>query len=259
MSQKVGGHSISAKIKGKKAAVRMQYTAAVVLDFWVEHYPATAHPLERTAWVARQWWATEHALKRRQIQERVIPTMATQKTKQPKRKKLLPKETSSPKAIEVLTEEKNQPEKQIRSKGGMKHGALTKKTQRAIKLVLEHGVDEKTALVLAGNGKMVNRSSVGRFKEKVRKYALSSPQMVKKAYSAIKDTLEMKPITYEVSKPVSGVGVVDYTETIMPSITNRLAAAAMVMDRDQPVVRQNVNLNANVDVSPVDMSKYFNR
>lgn len=133
------------------------------------------------------------------------------------------------------------------------------KTKRAMKLVIEHGVDIKEALVLANDGKKLTSGAISHFREKVRRHSLTAPGMVKLANQAIKDALQMKPITYEAAKVCAGIGVVDYTETIMPTITNRLAAASMVMDRDQPVVRQNVNLNANVDISPVDLSKYFNR
>lgn len=61
MSTKVGIHSISARIKHKKLAVRMQCTSSVVLSFWLDQYPATAHPLDRINWIAQKWWEDEHA------------------------------------------------------------------------------------------------------------------------------------------------------------------------------------------------------
>jgi hypothetical protein len=48
-------------------------------------------------------------------------------------------------------------------------------------------------------------------------------------------------------------------ELIYPSHTNRIAAAAMVADRTEPIVRQNVNVNLNADVAPVDLERYRNR
>jgi hypothetical protein len=131
------------------------------------------------------------------------------------------------------------------------------KTQQAVDLIVKHGVDEKTALVLSGCKTQMSNGNLSRFREKVRKYALTAPAMVKMAHNAVKDTLAMKPITYEASKPVAGIGIVDYTETIMPSITNRLAAAAMVLDRDQPIVRMNVNANLNSDMDPIDLAAFM--
>lgn len=136
---------------------------------------------------------------------------------------------------------------------GRKRPELYAKTQEAANLVINHGVDEKTALTLI-KGEPPTDSTLSRFKDKVQKYRLANPGMVKLAHQAVKDTLKMKPITYEASKPVPGVGIVDYTETIMPSITNRLAAAAMVLDRDQPVKHVNVNLNASI--TPVDLADF---
>ena len=144
-------------------------------------------------------------------------------------------------------------------KGGRKKGQLTTKVRTAIKLTADHGVPVKEAMILAGYGPRLPNSTVKGIRDKAAKYALTSPRMVRKAHRAIEDTLDMKPITYAASKPVAGIGVVDYTETIMPTVTNRLAAASMVMDRDQPTINRNVNLNINADLHPVDLSKYCNR
>jgi len=130
------------------------------------------------------------------------------------------------------------------------------KTQKLMDLVTNHGIDPKEAILLT-EGEMPTPSRVSRLKEKARKLMVTAPKRVKSALQALDDTLAMKPITYEASKPVAGIGIVDYQETIMPSITNRLAAAAMILDRDQPIKNVNVNLNANAQISPVDLERYL--
>lgn len=84
---------------------------------------------------------------------------------------------------------------------------------------------------------------------------LKNPEVVKSAYEAIRETLKMKPINVETTKP-DGETVI---ETIVPTITNRLVAAKMVMDRVEPAVKRNVSLSINADFSPVDLEKYRNR
>jgi len=130
------------------------------------------------------------------------------------------------------------------------------KTQEAVNLIINHGVDDKTALVLTGCKAAHDTGALSRFRKKVSKLLVAQPKRVRSAMQALDDTLRMVPITYDASRPVAGVGKVDYTETIMPSITNRLAAAAMVLDRADPIIKHNVNLNVNTDISPVDLSEY---
>ena len=43
------------------------------------------------------------------------------------------------------------------------------------------------------------------------------------------------------------------------SVSAVLAAASMVKDRTEPIIRQAVNLNINAEVSPVDLGKWINR
>lgn len=123
------------------------------------------------------------------------------------------------------------------------------KTKRALDLVTEHGVDPKDALILATGNQNVTSGAVSHFREKVRKYSLSRPAMVKMAHQAIKETLAMKPVDIGDGKQM------------FPSHTNRLAAAAMVADRAEPIVRANLNINADVE-APIDLDALkglFNR
>lgn len=133
-----------------------------------------------------------------------------------------------------------------------------KKHQKAAELVLNHGVDEKTALMLAV-GKVPDSATLCRFREKVSKYSLARPALQKLASKAVQDTLQGKVVEIEAVKILANGDKVPYTEKIVPSYTNKLAAAAMVTDRTEPIVRQNMNLNVNVDIAPVDLSRYRNR
>lgn len=131
------------------------------------------------------------------------------------------------------------------------------KTQRAADLVVKHGVEPREALLIANNGKLPDRSNIARFKEKCAKYSLSSPKMEKKAYNLLNQVLEMRPLELK-QQTVNRQGeVVEYTETIAPTFTNGLAAAAMVFDRTQGIVNKSLNVNASVSISPVDLTQFL--
>lgn len=132
------------------------------------------------------------------------------------------------------------------------------KTQKAADLVVHHGVDPKTALMLT-TGKVPDSGNLSRFNQKVSKYSLARPAMQKLAARAVQDTLSGKVVEIEAVKILGNGQKVPYIEKIVPSYTNKLAAAAMVADRTEPIIRQNVNLNINTEVAPVDLSKYLNR
>lgn len=144
---------------------------------------------------------------------------------------------------------------------GAKEPRFYGKTLEACKLIVDHGVEPKTALILTtGNGNP-HPETVRRLKDKSRKYALSSPKMVKLAHQAVTDVLQGKTFTLDQQKVTKDGDVIDYKETISPTYTNKLAAAAMVADRAEPVVRANLNINAEVE-TPVDLDALrglFNR
>jgi hypothetical protein len=120
------------------------------------------------------------------------------------------------------------------------------KLKEAANLVINPGVDPKAALTLT-KGKIPADATLSRFKSKLEKYSLTRPAMVKLAHNAIRETLQMKPVTLQDGKE------------LIPSHTNRLAAAQMIADRIEPIIRVNQNMNINVDLDPVDMSKYGNK
>jgi hypothetical protein len=127
---------------------------------------------------------------------------------------------------------------------GRSRPVMTDRIATAANLVINHGVDEQTAMELAA-GRPVSKRTVDGFKDKVRKYALTVPSLVKKARNRVRDTIDMVPL------------VTNSGEEVYPSHTNALAAASMVLDRDQPVVNRSVNLNISTAIDPVDMEKYI--
>lgn len=121
--------------------------------------------------------------------------------------------------------------------------------------LLEKGLHAKDAYKLVKGRDDISIVSQSRLRAKYKQWSLTSPQMQKLAHHAIKDTLKLQPLV--VSKlDAQGNEVI---EKIYPSHTNRIAAAAMVADRVDPVVRQNLNVNANIDISPVNLDNYRNR
>lgn len=153
-----------------------------------------------------------------------------------------------PDVIQVKTEEKR----------GKPHGALSHKTRKALALVIDHGVEPKEAYMLT-HGKAPSKDAIARLKQKCDKYSLQRPALQKLATNAVKDTLQGKEVRYDAVKILANGQKVPYQEVVVPSYTNKLAAAAMVHDRVDPVVRQNMNLNVNAEISPVDLTKYLNR
>ena len=130
---------------------------------------------------------------------------------------------------------------------------LYPKTLDAINLV-NAGVSPEDALKYVNFKQNIRKETVSRFKAKLKKHSLQSPNMVKLAHNAVKDCLTDQPI---VSKRTDKQGN-EIIEETPPTWTNKLAAASMVMDRVEPAIRQNLNVNANVDVHPVDLGRWLN-
>ena len=121
-------------------------------------------------------------------------------------------------------------------------GTLAKKTKKALDLVSRTGVSPKEALTLVHNGKTPCYQSLTNFKRNLDKYRLAHPMMDKLARNAVKAVLKDGEVNGEKA-----------------SVSAVLAAASMVKDRTEPIVRQNINLNLNADLSPVDLEKWRNR
>ena len=91
-------------------------------------------------------------------------------------------------------------------------------------------------------------------KRKLDKTSLVSAKAKRLAKKAVIETLEMKAVT-EVKLDNKGNEV---TVENKPSHSNRLTAAAMVLDRSEPVIQrhQNENVNVNLDGTLLDYSSF---
>jgi len=82
---------------------------------------------------------------------------------------------------------------------------------------------------------------VKRAEEMFERFSLAHPELVNAAQKVVKDAMEFKP------KVRKG-------KVITPTYAQALEAAKMVLDRADPVINRNLNVNINVD--PVDLSRY---
>lgn len=119
---------------------------------------------------------------------------------------------------------------------------LTAKT-RTIKKLVDSGVPIDEAYTLAQPDKPVTRQAQHSMRKKLEAIALTEPKRVNKAIKAIESTLQGKP-----TGSVKNISTSDV-----------LNAAKMVLDRAEPIVNVNQNLNVNVSASPVDLSQYLNK
>ena len=126
------------------------------------------------------------------------------------------------------------------------------KTLQAIALV-NAGLDPKEALKAVNYKQDIRPETVSRFKQKVKKYSLQAPKIVKLAHNAIIDCLTDQPII-QTKKDKDGNEI---NEAISPTWSNKMAAASMVYDRVEPVIHKAESVSHHV-IHPVDLSKYRN-
>lgn len=129
------------------------------------------------------------------------------------------------------------------------------KTLDAIQLV-SAGLDPTKALQAVNYKTNITAQAVNKFKKKFQKYSLTQPKVVKLAHKAILDTLNGETSEYTAQKVTKDGDVVEYQEVIAPSVTNKLAAAAMVYDRVEPVKREaegNPEGNTYLDLSTINV------
>jgi hypothetical protein len=136
-----------------------------------------------------------------------------------------------------------------------KETKLQSKTLKAIELV-ERGETPRTALQLVNMTDKISNQAVSSFKRKFKKHSLTHPKVVKQAENQIKRILSGESREVKQQKIINGQ-VVEYTETIAPSDTNIISAVSMVYDRYEPVIKQTVSLN--IDVDPVNLDQFRNR
>lgn len=135
-------------------------------------------------------------------------------------------------------------------------GRLYSKTKDAVRLIVEHNLPVTEAYTIV-NGKPPARATAAVLAVKARECGLRAPEFQQLAQQVVKNVLRAKPIKATRTSINKATGLPEeYTERIYPTYTNQLAAASMVMDRVDPVVRQNLNLNANLaDVLPFSLDE----
>ena len=146
-------------------------------------------------------------------------------------------------------------------------GTLNKSTRKALKLIVEHNLPPNEAYSLV-NGKEPTACALQGIKSKISEYSLQTVEMQRLAGSVVKNALKGKPLKTSrvvidkatgrpMMNPDDPTQPLEYIEKVYPSHTNMLAAASMVQDRVDPIVRQNINLTGNLaDFLPFELDKY---
>lgn len=131
------------------------------------------------------------------------------------------------------THDIRQPGEPDQGKTEQKQPKYQQKTLTAIQLVNSE-VDPRTALQIVNNKDKISPSAVHYLKQKVNKWSLKHPKTVKAANSQVTRILSGETRSIPQQKVTKSGEVVEFTETIAPSDSNILAAAAMVYDRFEP-------------------------
>lgn len=111
---------------------------------------------------------------------------------------------------------------------------LYPKTEQALRLCAI-GTDPAEALKIVNGKDKIHRNAVTSLKKKYAKWSLKNPSVVKLANNQVKRILQGEGRGIEQQKVTAQGQVIDYTETVVPSDTNILAAAMMVYDRVEPI------------------------
>jgi hypothetical protein len=123
---------------------------------------------------------------------------------------------------------------------------VSEKTAQDIILMCKNGLTAREALKMRGIDNP-NKDTLTNLKKKSERVLLANPQLQKLAHNAVRDILKMKPVEVNVS-PDS-----DKKRYIYPTVSNRLAAAAMVTDRTEPIVQEihhhKTSIHADIDFS----------
>ena len=118
-----------------------------------------------------------------------------------------------------------------------KRGKVTER-QLAYRILREQGLTIKDAAKSIG----YHPKYAYRIDNHVVKSSLVNNKMVSIAHKAIKNCMKGKP----------------WGEISEIKDSTALAAAKEVMDRSEPKINQNLNMNLNATISPVDLTKYLN-
>ena len=123
--------------------------------------------------------------------------------------------------------------------------------QMAVQELLEKSQMPINAIAKAMN---YHESYIPQLRRKLESTSIVSAKAKRLAKKAVIETLEMKAVT---EKKLDNKGNIVEVED-KPSHSNRLTAAAMVLDRSEPIIQhhQNENVSINLDGTLLDYSKF---
>lgn len=129
---------------------------------------------------------------------------------------------------------------------------------KAFVVLRANGFSKKKAYEIA-SGKTDFHPSTPNAKEKaIRSRSIVNPELVDLAHKAIQDTLTMTPQDITRTVVTKEGDTITFKDKLYPSHSNKLDAAKMIVDRDEPAVQKHMNLNVNADVGIelVDLKAY---
>ena len=106
------------------------------------------------------------------------------------------------------------------------------------------GFDPVRAHAIVNGKKKTTKAAVKRAKAKVESYVLAQPHRIVAAELAIDDTLAMQPVEI-----VNKKGELEF---LSPTVSNRLDAAKMVMDRADVIPQ----VHLSIEYSPLEMAEF---
>lgn len=121
----------------------------------------------------------------------------------------------------------------------MSNKGLQDKTQQIFSY-LDKGLTMEEARQLVEPGKEVSRQADYKLSKKYAAYSLTNPKRAKKAALTVDKILQGKTIG----------------DAKQPNTSDILKAAEMILDRTDPKVTLNHNINENISLSPVNLDSY---
>ena len=111
---------------------------------------------------------------------------------------------------------------------------------------MDKGLSAEESYCIANPGHTPTKRLMQMYRKEHQTLLLTNPILVEAAQNVIADTLD-------------GIALEVNGELIAPTHSNRLQAAQMVLDRAEPIIKINQNLNINAECSVVDLSRYLNK
>lgn len=129
---------------------------------------------------------------------------------------------------------------------------------KAYLVLRANGFNPKQSHELAG-GKKAKSSGTPYMREKrLRTKSIVIPKLKKLAHQAVEETLRMQPVDIERIVVTKDGNQVKVNDKLYPSHSNRLTAAQLIIDRDEPAIQKHLNMNINAgDVADlIDLEPY---